>query len=99
MRNIENLSEFCTSVVGGLLSKSDKHCSTGVTIWGTGTAPTEASHSPYKDVICGGPRINVYGPFVLVVFKAKLQISHGDSVARSARSVECISYASCYVSF
>jgi hypothetical protein len=62
MRNIENLSEFCTSVVGGLLSKSDKHCSTGVTIWGTGTAPREASHSPYRDAICGGPRINVYGP-------------------------------------
>ncbi len=85
------LKVFCTSVVGSLLSKSDKHCSTGVTIWGTGTA-TEASHSPYRDVICGGPRINVYGPFVLVVFKGKLQISHDDSVNRSARSVECISY-------
>ncbi len=61
MKNIENLSEFCTSVVGGLLliKKSDKHCSTGVTIWGTRTAPREVSHSPYTDVICGGPRINV----------------------------------------
>ncbi len=54
MRNIENLSEFCTSVVGCLLSKSDKHCSTGVTIWGTRTAPTEVSHPPYIDAICFG---------------------------------------------
>ncbi len=65
MRNIENLSDFCTSVVGGLLSKSDKHCSTpDVTIWGTRTASTEISHPPYTDVICLGPRINVNGPFV-----------------------------------
>ncbi len=98
MRNIENLREFCTSVVGGLLSNSDKHCSTGVTIWGTRTGPRAASHSPYTNVICGGPRINVYGPFVLVVFKGKLQICHCDSVARSARSVVCISYAPYYVS-
>ncbi len=53
MRNIENLSEFCTSVVGGLLSKSDKHCSTGVT-GAREQLLQEASHSPYRDVICFG---------------------------------------------
>ncbi len=99
MRNTENLSYLCTSIVGGLLSNSDKHCSTGVTIWGTKTASTEVSHPPYTNVICGGLRINVYVPFVLGVFKGKLQISHCDSVARSARSVECISYTACYVFF
>ncbi len=60
-------------------------------------AYTEASHPPYIDVICGGLRINVYGPFVLVVFKGKMQISHRDSVARispqcgvSLHSILCI---------
>ncbi len=44
-----------------------------------------------------GQRINLWA-FFLVVFKGKLQISQGDSVARSARGVECISYVLYYVS-
>ncbi len=42
--------------------------------------------------------LKISSAFVLGVFKGKLQISHCDSVARSARSVECISYAPYYVS-
>ncbi len=45
-----------------------------------------------------GGGINFYGPFVLVVFKGKLQITYCDSVARSARGVEGISYVPYYVS-
>ncbi len=75
MRNIENLSEFCTSLVGGLLSKSDKHCSTpGVTIWAR-----EPKNQKVFYVFTTDLKISF---FVIWVYKGSDKTLLCDSVAR-----------------